>query len=96
MKCKARSLFSENLENNTPINSGILVSSNGLFMTPKLIQALIYEYKNKENFKSKVLNLIQESNIGISIYPYQYKLEVCSGEIRSIRHLFLNGLDNPD
>ena len=103
MKRKARSLFSENLENNKPINLGILVSSDGLPMTPKSTQALMCEYvseineknnlkkklkhaenkltkheqianpfiinlqKDEENIESKVLNLIQESNIGTSI-----------------------------
>lgn len=71
MKRKARSLFSENLENNTStpttpsttstivnINSGILVSSNGLSMTPKSTQALICEYaselNDKKNMKKKL------------------------------------------
>ncbi|PKY34283.1 hypothetical protein RhiirB3_453851, partial [Rhizophagus irregularis] len=67
MKRKARSLFSENLENDMPtpttpstssttvnINSGILVSSNGLPMTPKSTQALVCEYASELNKKKNV------------------------------------------
>ncbi|UZO20938.1 uncharacterized protein OCT59_013347 [Rhizophagus irregularis] len=66
MKRKASSLC-ENLENNiststtsntVKINSGILISSNGLPMTPKSTQALVCEYASelneKRNLKKKL------------------------------------------
>ncbi|CAB4427053.1 unnamed protein product [Rhizophagus irregularis] len=66
MKRKARSLFSENLENDMPtpttpftssttvnINSDILVSSNDLPMTPKSIQTLVCKYASELNEKKK-------------------------------------------
>lgn len=61
IKRKAESLFSKNSENNTStsatsftsinINSGILISSNGLSMTPKSTQALVCEYASELNEK---------------------------------------------